>query len=56
MFGKQVASMLGDWEASMSLVSVAVALGFSVLTGVLFGATPAMRAARIDPYDALRTG
>ncbi len=56
MFGKQVASMLGDWEASMSLVSVAVALGFSVLTGVVFGATPAMRAARIDPYDALRTG
>jgi ABC-type antimicrobial peptide transport system permease subunit len=55
-FGQQVAKMLGDWEASMSLVSVLVALGFSVMTGVLFGATPAMRAARIDPYDALRTG
>lgn len=56
LFGKQVASMLGDWEASMSTVSVLIALGFSVLTGVVFGATPAMRAARIDPYDALRTG
>ena len=56
LLGKQVAYMLGDWEASMSLVSVGVALGFSVLTGVVFGATPAMRAARIDPYDALRTG
>jgi ABC-type antimicrobial peptide transport system permease subunit len=55
-FGQQVAKMLGDWEASMSLVSVLVALSFSVMTGVLFGATPAMRAARIDPYDALRTG
>lgn len=56
IFGKQVALMLGDWEASMSLASVVIALGFSVLTGIVFGATPAMRAARIDPYDALRTG
>jgi putative ABC transport system permease protein len=56
IFGRQVANMLGDWEASMSLISVAIALGFSVLTGVIFGAVPAMRAARIDPYDALRTG
>jgi putative ABC transport system permease protein len=55
-FGKQVASMLGDWDASMSILSVCVALGFSVLTGIVFGAAPAMRAARIDPYDALRTG
>jgi putative ABC transport system permease protein len=55
-FGQQVAKMLGDWEASMSMVSVLVALSFSVLTGIIFGAAPAMRAARIDPYDALRTG
>jgi putative ABC transport system permease protein len=55
-FGHQVAKMLGDWEASMSMVSVLVAVSFSVLTGILFGAVPAARAARIDPYDALRTG
>jgi putative ABC transport system permease protein len=55
-FGQQVAKMLGNWEATMSMVSIGLALGFSVLTGIVFGAAPAMRAARIDPYDALRTG
>jgi putative ABC transport system permease protein len=55
-FGQQVAKMLGDWEAETSLFSVGLALGFSVLTGVLFGLIPAIRASRIDPYDALRSG
>lgn len=55
-FGRQVAAMLGNWDASLSLFSVMAALSFSVLTGIIFGAVPAMRAARIDPYDALRTG
>lgn len=56
LMGQQVATMLGDWKATMTLNSVAITLGFSVLTGVFFGAVPAMRASRIDPYDALRTG
>jgi ABC-type antimicrobial peptide transport system permease subunit len=55
-FGHQVAKMLGDWEAELSLTSIFVALSFSVVTGIIFGALPAMRASRIDPYDALRTG
>lgn len=55
-FGHQVARMLGDWEAVTSLQSIAISLGFSVLTGIVFGLIPALRAARIDPYDALRTG
>lgn len=55
-FGHQVARMLGDWEAVTSLQSIGISLSFSVLTGVVFGLLPALRAARIDPYDALRTG
>ena len=55
-FGQQVAKMLGEWEAVTSGSSIALALGFSVLTGIVFGLLPALRAAKIDPYDALRTG
>lgn len=55
-FGQQVAKMLGEWEAETSLVSISIALGFSILTGIVFGLVPAIRASRIDPYDALRTG
>ena len=55
-FSQQVAKMLGDWEAETSLQSILLALIFSVLTGIVFGLIPAMRASRIDPYDALRTG
>ena len=33
-----------------------MAIGLSLLTGVLSGFFPAWRAARMDPVDALRTG
>ena len=55
-FGQKVAKMLGDWEAETSFLSIAIALGFSVFVGILFGLAPAIRASKIDPYDALRTG
>ena len=40
--------------ARMSLPLVAVALGVSLVTGVVSGFFPAARAARMDPVDALR--
>jgi putative ABC transport system permease protein len=40
--------------ASIPLWSVATALAMAVLTGMLFGLLPAVRASRLEPVDALR--
>lgn len=40
--------------ASVPLWSIATALGVSAVTGIGFGLYPAMRAARLDPVEALR--
>jgi putative ABC transport system permease protein len=47
----QVASPL---PARVTLWSVGVALGLGLTVGVVFGVFPAMRAARLDPIEALR--
>jgi putative ABC transport system permease protein len=41
-------------EASIPSFAIGAALVASALTGVLFGMLPAVRAARLDPVDALR--
>jgi putative ABC transport system permease protein len=46
-------ALLG-WEMSLRPMAVAVAVGVSGATGVVFGFLPARRAAGLDPMDALR--
>jgi putative ABC transport system permease protein len=49
-----LASSLNQGRALLDPGSVPLALGVAVMTGVVFGLYPAMRAARLDPIDALR--
>ena len=41
-------------KASVPPMAIVAALGASAITGVLFGMLPAMRAAKLDPVEALR--
>ncbi len=43
-----------DWAFVISWVSIVLAVGVSVLTGVIFGLLPAFKAAKLDPIEALR--
>ncbi|HEX6835042.1 MAG TPA: ABC transporter permease [Polyangia bacterium] len=46
--------MLGSWQLHIEPWSIALGLGLSVSTGIIFGIFPAWRAAKLDPVEALR--
>jgi putative ABC transport system permease protein len=43
-----------DWDFVISITSVVLAIGVSILTGVIFGLYPSFKASRLNPIDALR--
>lgn len=43
-----------DWAFVVSFGSIALAVGVSILTGVIFGLYPALKASKLNPIDALR--
>ncbi len=44
------------WSGGVATNSIVLALGFSLVVGIVFGMWPAMRASRLDPIEALRQG
>jgi putative ABC transport system permease protein len=49
-----VLSSLSGWPTVVSLLSIALAFGFSGFIGIFFGFYPAYKASLLNPIDALR--
>jgi putative ABC transport system permease protein len=48
------ANRFGGMASSISINSIFLAFGFSVVTGLFFGGYPAYQASKLDPIEALR--
>src|SRR5690606_11752005 len=52
--GSHLIEQVTEWKPVITFEAVALALGISCLTGIVFGLYPARRAAMMDPVRALR--
>jgi putative ABC transport system permease protein len=43
-----------DWAFIISPMAIILAVGVSIITGIIFGLYPAMKASKLDPIEALR--
>ncbi|MEG1426408.1 MAG: ABC transporter permease [Oscillospiraceae bacterium] len=50
----QIVSRLTSAPTSISIPSIAIAVLFSMVIGIIFGLIPSIKAANLDPIDALR--